>query len=100
LVVASTTTVTLPASGSLLLVGDVDQLPSVGPGMVLGNLIDGGVVPVVRLTEVFRQTAHSRIITTAHRINEGMMPETPARQAESDYFNVNMVHLTISGGRR
>ena len=61
----------LPPSASLLLVGDVDQLPSVGPGMVLRNLIDSGVVPVVRLTEVFRQAAHSRIITTAHRINEG-----------------------------
>ena len=71
----------LPPSASLLLVGDVDQLPSVGPGMVLGNLIDSGVVPVVRLTEVFRQAAHSRIITTAHRINEGQMPEIPAKEA-------------------
>ena len=69
----------LPPNASLLLVGDVDQLPSVGPGMVLGNLIDSGVVPVVRLTEVFRQAAHSRIITTAHRINEGFMPELPAK---------------------
>ena len=65
----------LPPNASLLLVGDVDQLPSVGPGMVLANLIDSGVVPVVRLTEVFRQAAHSRIITTAHRIKEGLMPE-------------------------
>jgi exodeoxyribonuclease V alpha subunit len=48
----------LPPNASLLLVGDVDQLPSVGPGMVLRNLIDSGVVPVVRLTEVFRQAAH------------------------------------------
>jgi exodeoxyribonuclease V alpha subunit len=45
----------MPPSASLLLVGDVDQLPSVGPGMVLGSLIDSGIVPVVRLTEVFRQ---------------------------------------------
>jgi exodeoxyribonuclease V alpha subunit len=58
----------LPAGASLLLVGDVDQLPSVGPGMVLRNILDSGVVPVVRLTEVFRQAAHSRIITSAHRI--------------------------------
>ena len=72
----------LPPSASLLLVGDVDQLPSVGPGMVLGSLIDSGVVPVVRLTEVFRQAAHSRIITTAHRINEGLMPEIPAKDGE------------------
>jgi len=75
----------LPASASLLLVGDVDQLPSVGPGMVLRDLIDSGVVPVVRLTEVFRQAAHSRIITTAHRINEGVMPERP-EAADGDFF--------------
>ena len=78
----------LPQNASLLLVGDVDQLPSVGPGMVLGSLIDSGVVPVVRLTEIFRQAAHSRIITTAHRINEGHMPETPAKAAESDFHFV------------
>jgi exodeoxyribonuclease V alpha subunit len=65
----------LPATASLLLVGDVDQLPSVGPGMVLRSLIESGIVPVVRLTEVFRQAAGSRIITNAHRINEGLMPE-------------------------
>ncbi len=78
----------LPSNASLLLVGDVDQLPSVGPGMVLRHLIESGVVPVVRLTEVFRQAAHSRIITTAHRINEGLMPEVTARDAESDFFFV------------
>ncbi len=61
----------LPPNASLLLVGDVDQLPSVGPGMVLRHIIESRVVPVVRLTEVFRQAAHSRIIATAHRINEG-----------------------------
>ena len=61
------------------MVGDVDQLPSVGPGMVLRHLIESEVVPVVRLTEVFRQAAHSRIITNAHRINEGLMPEMPAK---------------------
>jgi exodeoxyribonuclease V alpha subunit len=76
----------LPAHGSLLLVGDVDQLPSVGPGMVLRHLIDSGVVPVVRLTEVFRQAAHSRIITNAHRINEGLMPELPDRENGSDFY--------------
>src|SRR5207253_6283125 len=65
----------LPGNASLLLVGDVDQLPSVGPGMVLRNLIDSRVMPVVRLTEVFRQAANSRIITNAHRINQGLMPE-------------------------
>ena len=79
----------LPPNASLLLVGDVDQLPSVGPGMVLANLIDSGVVPVVRLTEVFRQAAHSRIITTAHRIKEGFMPEMPAGAAESDFHFID-----------
>jgi exodeoxyribonuclease V alpha subunit len=79
----------LPLNASLLLVGDVDQLPSVGPGMVLANLIDSAVVPVVRLTEVFRQVAHSRIITTAHRINEGLMPEMPAGAAESDFHFID-----------
>jgi exodeoxyribonuclease V alpha subunit len=77
----------LPVRASLLLVGDVDQLPSVGPGMVLRNLIDSGVVPVVRLTEVFRQVAHSRIITTAHRVNEGRMPEPGAK--DGDFFFID-----------
>jgi exodeoxyribonuclease V alpha subunit len=78
----------LPVSGSLLLVGDVDQLPSVGPGTVLRNIIESGMVPVVRLTEVFRQAAHSRIITNAHRINEGNMPELAAKDSESDFYFV------------
>jgi len=74
----------VPPGMALLLVGDVDQLPSVGPGRVLGDLIEGGAVPVVRLTEVFHQ-ATSRIITNAHRINEGRLPELPrkGRQATS-----------------
>ncbi|WP_264996737.1 ATP-dependent DNA helicase, partial [Komagataeibacter intermedius] len=64
----------LPDSAALLIVGDVDQLPSVGPGQVLADIIGSDAVPVVRLTEVFRQAAQSRIITNAHRINEGRMP--------------------------
>jgi exodeoxyribonuclease V alpha subunit len=76
----------LPASGSLLLVGDVDQLPSVGPGLVLRDLIDSGLVGVARLTEVFRQAAHSRIITNAHRVNQGLLPEFPQPGAESDFY--------------
>ena len=78
----------LPAQASLLLVGDVDQLPSVGPGLVLRDLIESGVVPVVRLTEVFRQAADSRIITNAHRINQGLLPELPAKGAEQDFYFV------------
>jgi exodeoxyribonuclease V alpha subunit len=79
----------LPPKASLLLVGDIDQLPSVGPGMVLRQVIESKVVPVVRLTEVFRQAAHSRIITNAHRINEGQMPEIPAKGGESDFFFID-----------
>jgi exodeoxyribonuclease V alpha subunit len=78
----------LPPNASLLLVGDVDQLPSVGPGMVLRHLIASGTVSVVRLTEVFRQATQSRIITTAHRINEGRMPETSGGEADSDFYFV------------
>jgi exodeoxyribonuclease V alpha subunit len=76
----------LPQKASLLLVGDIDQLPSVGPGMVLRHVIESKIVPVVRLTEVFRQAAHSRIIVNAHRINEGQMPDFPAKGGESDFF--------------
>ncbi len=78
----------LPPKASLLLVGDIDQLPSVGPGMVLRNIIDSGVVPVARLTEVFRQAAHSRIITNAHRLNEGRLPDLATKGSESDFFFV------------
>jgi exodeoxyribonuclease V alpha subunit len=78
----------LPDRAALLLVGDVDQLPSVGPGLVLAHLIESGVVPVVQLTEVFRQAAGSRIITNAHRINEGIMPELGTRDEASDFFFV------------
>jgi exodeoxyribonuclease V alpha subunit len=69
----------------LLLVGDADQLPSVGPGAVLHDLIASGVVPCVRLTEVFRQAAQSRIITAAHAINRGEMPDLQP-SANADFF--------------
>lgn len=76
----------LPENAALVLVGDVDQLPSVGPGMVLRDLIESGSVPVARLTEVFRQAANSRIITNAHRINQGQMPEFADKESGSDFF--------------
>lgn len=76
----------LPPSAALLLVGDVDQLPSVGPGQVLADIIASGAVPVVRLTEVFRQAASSRIITNAHRINKGEMPDVTADPASDFHF--------------
>ena len=60
----------VPSHAALLIVGDIDQLPSVGPGQVLADVIASGAVPVVWLTEVFRQAAQSRIVTMAHRINK------------------------------
>jgi exodeoxyribonuclease V alpha subunit len=75
----------IPASASVVFVGDVDQLPSVGPGNFLHDLIESGVVPVVRLTEIFRQAKDSLIVTNAHRVNRGQMPELDA-PSESDFF--------------
>jgi exodeoxyribonuclease V alpha subunit len=75
----------LPDHAALFLVGDVDQLPSVGPGQVLADVIASDAVPVVRLTEVFRQAAESRIIVNAHRINQGLMPDLT--RAESGDFH-------------
>jgi exodeoxyribonuclease V alpha subunit len=70
----------------LVLVGDVDQLPSVGPGMVLRDVIVSGRVPTVRLTEIFRQAAASLIVTNAHRIHDGVEPElgAPPAQGQED----------------
>ena len=78
----------LPDRAALLIVGDVDQLPSVGPGQVLADVIASGAVPVVRLTEVFRQAAQSRVVVNAHRINRGQMPELEAVDG-SDFFFVD-----------
>ena len=75
----------IPASMRLVLVGDIDQLPSVGAGNVLRDLIDSGVVPVIRLTRIFRQAQTSRIIMNAHRINEGQMPDL-SNGKETDFF--------------
>ena len=65
----------LPRTAALLLVGDADQLPSIGPGQVLADLIAAGTVPALRLTEVFRQAAESAIVRSAHRINRGELPD-------------------------
>ncbi|MFD2815665.1 AAA family ATPase [Paracoccus aerius] len=78
----------VPTTAALLMVGDIDQLPSVGPGQVLADIIGSGAVPVVRLTEVFRQAAQSRIITTAHAINAGRMPELARPDTASDFYFV------------
>lgn len=77
----------VPDRAAVLMVGDADQLPSVGPGAVLADLIASGRVPVLRLTEIFRQAASSRIIVNAHRINRGLLPERPADPtAPSDFY--------------
>lgn len=80
----------VPKRAALILVGDVDQLPSVGAGCVLKDIIDSEVVPVCRLTEVFRQASESNIITNAHRINKGEYPVFPKSKVEnpneSDFY--------------
>jgi exodeoxyribonuclease V alpha subunit len=76
----------IPDTAALLIVGDIDQLPSVGPGQVLADIIGSGTVPVVRLTEVFRQAAQSRIITTAHMINQGRIPDLGKVEGETDFY--------------
>jgi exodeoxyribonuclease V alpha subunit len=76
----------VPGGMRLVLVGDADQLPSVGPGNVLRDLIDSGRARVVRLTEIFRQAAGSWIVQNAHRILRGELPETPAEA--TDFFFV------------
>src|SRR5437016_5692390 len=78
----------VPDRAALLVVGDTDQLPSVGPGQVLADVISSGAVPVVRLTEVFRQAAQSRIVTSAHRINQGSIPDLSPPGTESDFYFV------------
>lgn len=78
----------VPDTAALLIVGDIDQLPSVGPGQVLTDIIQSGVIPVVRLTEVFRQAAQSRIITAAHQINEGNIPDLRKPNSDTDFYFV------------
>jgi exodeoxyribonuclease V alpha subunit len=78
----------VPDEAALLVIGDIDQLPSVGPGQVLADIITSRAVPVVRLTEVFRQAAKSQIIVSAHRINEGHIPNLGKPEGESDFYFV------------
>ena len=78
----------VPDNSALLIVGDIDQLPSVGPGQVLADIIASGAVPVVRLTEIFRQAAQSRIITGAHKINQGLIPDLSKPEGDSDFYFV------------
>lgn len=75
----------IPQNMRLIMVGDIDQLPSVGAGNVLRDIIDSGSFPVVRLTRIFRQAQTSRIIMNAHRINEGKNPDI-SNGKDSDFF--------------
>ena len=79
----------VPRHASLLLVGDVDQLPSVGPGNVLRDILDSGSVPSIKLDEIFRQGERSQIVEQAHRINQGNMPRWPRNlNVLSDFYVV------------
>ena len=78
----------VPNEAALQIVGDVDQLPPVGPGQVLADIITSGAVPVVRLTEVFSLAGESRIVTTAHGINRGAIPDLSRPEGDSDFYFV------------
>ena len=78
----------IPSAAQLVLVGDIDQLPSVGPGSVLADLIRSGGAAVIRLSHIFRQARESLIVTNAHRVNAGEMPVTPRQGDTADFFFV------------
>ncbi len=78
----------VPLHAAVVIIGDADQLPSVGPGRVLQDIVSSGVIPVSHLDEVFRQAATSRIISSAHAINCGVMPDFPEEGGTSDCYFV------------
>lgn len=78
----------MPAKAHILLLGDVDQLPSVGAGNVLNDLIASDKVTTIRLTQIFRQAADSMIIVNAHNINHGKFPERPHEGAKHDFVYI------------
>ena len=75
----------IPSSMRMVFVGDIDQLPSVGAGNVLRDLIESDIIPVIRLTRIFRQAQSSRIVMSAHAINQGQFPDTSNGQ-QTDFF--------------
>jgi len=75
----------VPPEARLVLVGDVYQLPAVGPGNVLKDLIDSGTLPVARLTRIYRQARESLIVVNAHRVNQGEFPVLPSRLGQGDF---------------
>lgn len=94
----------VPQRAAVIWVGDIDQLPSVGPGTVLRDLIDSGQFGVARLTEVFRQAAESAIITNAHRINQGQLPVVPDREEDgrkvsSDFYFIHQEEAEEAAAR-
>jgi len=82
----------MPEKSRLILVGDVDQLASVGPGSVLKDIIDSETVPIIRLTEIFRQSESSKIVTNAHCVNSGKKPEL-SNSEDSDFFFMKRTNL-------
>src|SRR5260370_1359168 len=80
----------VPDRAALLIVGDIDQLPSVGPGQVLSDVITSGALPIIRLTEAFRQAAQSRIITNAPRINQGGIPDLGPPATRTHFYLVSV----------
>ncbi|MFH1980759.1 MAG: ATP-dependent RecD-like DNA helicase [Pseudomonadota bacterium] len=76
----------VPSGCVFVMVGDIHQLPSVGAGNVLGDIIDSGRVAVARLSDIFRQSEQSRIVVNAHRIHSGRMPVTDAAEDLSDFY--------------
>ncbi len=91
----------IPTGASIVFVGDIDQLPSVGPGQVLRDLIDSGVGSVVRLTEIFRQHEASAIVVNAHRINRGELPVVPTRREGElvDFYTINAENPEIASNK-
>ena len=87
----------VPDTMTLILVGDIDQLPSVGAGNVLRDIIDSECFPVVRLTKIFRQAQTSRIITNAHKVNAGHMPDI-SNGKQSDFFFVDVEQAAAGKG--
>ena len=79
----------VPDDAAIIMVGDVDQLPSVGPGRVLADVMESGDIEVVHLTEIYRQAAESRVVANAHRINAGEMPDLSRPAGASDFYFVS-----------
>ncbi len=80
----------VPPGARLIMVGDVHQLPAVGPGNVLKDLMDSGVVPVARLTQIYRQAKQSLIVVNAHRVNQGVFPVLPRHFGQVDFVFVEL----------